>query len=139
MIHASPLPPPPMRRKPRDAEHGLQCRCVRWLRLQYPKLRPLLFAIPNGGLRSKATAGRLKGEGVVAGVADMMLAVPSHPWHGLFIEMKTEEDGSRQSLAQREWQTAVEAAGYRYVVCRSLDGFMLSVNEYLKTIKPFKR
>jgi hypothetical protein len=58
-----------------------------------------LFAIPNGGERNKAVAGKLKAEGVKAGAWDLILPVhkqrrshfngPSNVvWHGLIIEMK---------------------------------------------------
>ena len=36
--------------------------------------------------------------------------------------MKT--DKGRQSPEQKQWQEMVEAHGYRYRVCRSLDEFM---------------
>lgn len=46
------------------------------------------FAIPNGGFRHPAVAGRLKAEGVKRGPADIQCAVPCRHFHGLFIEMK---------------------------------------------------
>ena len=42
---------------------------------QEPKLA-LLYAVPNGELRSKATAAKLQKMGVKAGVPDMCLPVP---------------------------------------------------------------
>lgn len=123
----------------REEEHNIQCACVRWFNLQWPQYRGLLFAIPNGGARSKATAGKLKAEGVVAGVADLILLVPKcvkakdDGWyntiHGLCIEMKTAK--GRQSPEQKGWQEMVEAHGYKYAVCHSLDEFMAVVNGYL--------
>ena len=126
----------------RDEEHQLQCACVRWFAYQYPQYKGLLFAIPNGSYRTKATAGKLKAEGVVAGVADLILLVPRRleigqcggiPWyriyHALCIEMKTAK--GRQSPEQKEWQAKVECEGYKYAVCRSLDEFMAVVNGYL--------
>lgn len=132
-------------------EHNIQCACVRWFNLQWPQYRGLLFAVPNGGARSKATAGKLKAEGVVAGVADLILLVPRNTnpqktpygeicieidgqipeiwYHALCIEMKTEK--GRQSPEQKEWQAKVEVQCYKYAVCRSLDEFMAVVNGYL--------
>lgn len=118
------------RSKPHDEEHHIQCSCVNWFRYQYPEYWSLLFAVPNGGARSKATAGRLKAEGVVAGVADLLLFVPSGGYHGLCIEMKTKT--GRQSDSQKAWQAAVKRQGYKYEVCRSLDEFIKIVNEYLE-------
>ena len=72
-----------------DPEHQLQCACVRWFRYAHADLSPLLFAVPNGGRRDHITGARLKAEGVVAGVADLLLLVPSQQHHALCIEMKT--------------------------------------------------
>ena len=117
------------RRKPRDEEHRIQCACVKWFNLQYPEYRGLLFAVPNGGARSKATAGKLKAEGVVAGVADLILLVPSGAFHGLCIEMKTPK--GRQSDVQVEWMHLVWEMGYDYALCRSLEEFIEDVRTYL--------
>ena len=89
----------------REEEHNLQCACVRWFNYQWPEYRGLLFAVPNGGARSKATAGKLKAEGVVAGVADLILLVPKQWAFALCIEMKTEK--GRQSPEQMELQRKV--------------------------------
>lgn len=110
-------------------EHKLQCACVQWFNLQHRDLRGLLFAVPNGSYRSKATAGKLKAEGVVPGVADLILLVPKQWAFALCIEMKTPK--GRQSPEQKAWQAIVEAQGYRYAVCRSFDDFTRTVNEYL--------
>lgn len=120
----------------REEEHNIQCACVRWFNLQWPEYRGLLFAVPNGGARSKATAGKLKAEGVVPGVADLILLVPrieegcKNMWHALCIEMKTPT--GRQSAEQREWQAKVESKGYRYAVCRTLDDFIATIEDYLR-------
>ena len=116
-------------------EHNLQCACVKWFAYQHPELAGLLFAVPNGGARSKATAGKLKAEGVVPGVADLILLVPHieegcrYMWHALCIEMKTEK--GYQSTAQMQWQAKVIYYGYKYAVCRSLDDFIATVEGYL--------
>lgn len=120
------------RKRPSDEEHRIQCACVRWFNLQYPEYRGLLHSVPNGGARSKATAGKLKAEGVVAGVSDLELKIARHGYHGLCIEMKTPE--GRQSPEQKQWQKKVETMRYKYVICRSLDDFIREVSEYLSTI-----
>lgn len=117
------------RKRPGDEEHRLQCGCVRWFRLQHADIGSLLFAVPNGGRRDKASGARLKAEGVVAGVSDLILLVARHGHHGLLIEMKTPK-GS-QSQQQRQWQKLAEKQGYRYVVIRSIEEFIQVVNEYL--------
>ena len=52
-----------MRGKPKNDEHRIQSACVRWFRLKYPKLKNVLFAVPNGGRRDAITGARLKEEG----------------------------------------------------------------------------
>lgn len=117
------------RRPPRDEEHRLQTACVRWFRLQYPRLRHVLFAVPNGGRRDRVTGSRLKDEGAVPGVADLILLKSNRRHGALAVEMKTPQGA--QSPSQREWQREAEAVGVKYAVCRSLEEFMDVVNEYL--------
>lgn len=113
----------------RHEESNLQQACVRWFRMQYPKLAPLLFAVPNGGARDVRTGRILKAEGVVAGVADLLLLVPSKEYHGLCVEMKT--GTGKQSESQKAWGQAVRAQGYGYVVCRSVECFVGLMKGYL--------
>lgn len=117
------------RRKPRDLEHKLQSSCVRWFRLQYPKMKHNLFSVPNGGKRDAVTAAKLKEEGALAGVADLILLKPNRFYGALLIEMKTKK-GS-QSDAQKEWQQKIINDGYNYVVVRSLEDFQSTIKEYL--------
>jgi hypothetical protein len=100
-------------------ESKLQRQCVQWFRLQFPQL--VLFAIPNGGRRGKVEAAIMKGEGVLAGVADLFLMLPSMEYNGLFIEMKT-PDG-KQSFGQREFERKAKENDYAYKICRSVDEF----------------
>lgn len=113
----------------RQREHDLQAACVRWFRYRYPVLAQCLIAVPNGGRRDAVTGAKLKAEGVVAGVSDLLLLVPRHGFHGLCIEMKTAT--GRQSEAQRRWQGQVERQGYRYVIVRSAHEFIAEVGSYL--------
>ena len=117
------------RKHPAEEEHRIQCACIRWYRYQYPKMRHNLFAVPNGGWREKATAGKMKAEGVLPGVADLILLKSNAHYGALLIEMKTRK-GS-QSEHQKQWQKQIEADGYKYVVCRSLEDFMREVKAYL--------
>lgn len=111
-------------------ESILQRNCVTWFRLQYPHLAQLLFAVPNGGGRSRVEAAIMKGEGVLSGVADLILLVPRGAYASLCIEMKTET--GRQSPAQKAWQHAAQEAGNQYVVVRSFEDFQEHVRAYLK-------
>ena len=112
-----------------ESESDLQARCVAWFDRKYPGYTQLLFAIPNGGHRSKATAWRLKAEGVRRGVADLFLAIPIMGMAGMFIEMKFKK--GKQSAEQLEFQKQVEGVGYKYVVCASETDFQETITTYL--------
>jgi len=113
----------------RNDESKLQKACVRWFQLQYPRYIRLLFHVPNGGYRTATTARNMKLEGVVAGVADLILLVPSRSSCGLCIEMKTPK--GRQTPRQKQWQEAVTAMGYRYEIVRSTQEFMNLIEQHL--------
>jgi hypothetical protein len=124
------LPPAPLakakRRPRRDEEHAEQVvffNRIRTLALNKPRYALAArstHAIPNGGGRSRAEAGRLKAEGVTRGVPDIFcrLAVPGH--HGLYIEMKKCQ-GGRVSDEQETWIEESRMLGYAAHVCRGAD------------------
>ena len=115
----------------KEQEHNLQVGCVRWFRLQYPKLAPLMFAIPNGGWRNATVAAKLKAEGVRAGVPDLMLACPAGQYHGLFIEMKNGKQG-RVSDSQEQMHEVLRGQFYRVEVVRTAEEFVRTVQDYLR-------
>lgn len=121
----------PTRKHPSSEEHDIQCACVKWFRYQYPKLRARLFSVPNGGKRDRTTAGKLKAEGALPGVSDLILLKSNAQYGALLIEMKTEK--GRQSPEQKEWQKAVcSDKEYKYTVCHSFDEFKKEIEDYLK-------
>jgi hypothetical protein len=113
----------------RNGEHQLQVECVRWFRLQYPKLAGLLFAIPNGGLRNIKVATKLKAEGVLPGVPDLFLAFPNGACFGFFIEMKFGKNDCTE--AQKIMQNILKFEGYEVVTCWSFDEFKNQIEKYL--------
>lgn len=112
------------------SEHNLQTGCVTWFRLQYPKLADLLFAIPNGGLRNKVVAQKLKDEGVLPGVSDLLLAVPMHGYHGFFIEMKY--GNNKLTKSQAEFLQNVSDFEYFTAVCYTFESFKAEIERYLE-------
>lgn len=102
-----------------------------WARLQsayYPALK-LLYAIPNGGKRAIKTAVALKRQGVKAGVPDMCLPVSRGNYHGLYIELKRQKGGT-VSEAQKAWIDALNAQGYKAVVCHGADEAIAEIKDY---------
>lgn len=97
------------------SESGHQKALFQWINTQneYPELR-LCFSIPNGGLRDKVTAARMKAEGAKAGVWDIFLPVPRGKYHGLFIEMKVGKNTLTKK--QEEFEKNLEE-DYYFAVC----------------------
>ncbi|RJX19015.1 MAG: VRR-NUC domain-containing protein [Desulforudis sp.] len=121
----------PLKGKAPALEHREQRALMAWAgwhEYGRPELR-LLFAIPNGGHRHPAVAGKLKAEGVKAGVPDLCLPVPKNGYHGLFIEMKA-PDG-RATPSQKAWQRLLTAYGYRAEVCHGFEAARKVIEDYL--------
>lgn len=99
------------------------------------------FAVPGNWITTFCSTQRrsaeqtgsrdIEGRRFTAGVADMILLKPSGGFASLCIEFKTEEKGSTQRETQKQWQKAAEAAGNKYVICRSFDDFRKEVISYL--------
>jgi hypothetical protein len=113
-------------------EHTEQCALFRWADIQQRRLPALslLFAIPNGGLRSKATAGKLKAEGVKAGVPDICLPVARGEYHGLWIELKAGRN--KPTTTQVAWHLRLSREGYRVAVCWGWASAREVIEEYLR-------
>lgn len=96
------------------SEHLEQVEFVQWFRMKYPEV--LIFAIPNGGYRSKILAGKLKAEGVVAGIPDLFI-----PEWGLWIEMKKAK-GGRLSENQKTIISILEKIdGHKVIVAHGFE------------------
>jgi hypothetical protein len=93
----------------------------------------LLYAIPNGGRRSRAVAGKLKAEGVKPGVLDLHLPAARRGYHGLWIEMKY----GRNDLTdlQRDFAADLQNEGHRVVTCWTRDQACEVLEWYLTGFK----
>jgi hypothetical protein len=92
-----------------------------------------LFAIPNGGYYlSPRAAGRLKAQGLKAGVPDTCLPVPRGRYAGLWIEMKRRDAvPSDTKPEQRKWHEALRSMGYRVEVCKGWEAAWAVLMDYL--------
>lgn len=90
------------------SEHLEQREFVSWFRKAHPSVR--IFAIPNGGARSIATAARLKAEGTSAGVPDLFI-----PAWRVWIEMKRAKGGVL-SAKQKDWRDYLVGVGHTVIV-----------------------
>lgn len=127
-------------------EQDLQIRCVRWFRVTYPEFARLLEHPKNEVSSGNRTEGAIaKAEGVQAGVADLILHVPSRTfmsngvpveesftYHSLAIEMK--KKGGYQSKEQKLFQRYFEAAGNQYNVVKSFEDFQAVVRGYMSGV-----
>jgi len=129
----------------RITEHDHAVVVARWAEIMgRGPIRPLrhLYAIPNGGLRSKATAGKLRAEGVRPGVSDYHLPVAAggpdgrQLFNGLFLELKPR--GGVLSPAQKAWLAAMAEEGHYAVVAWEADAAMEALLDYL-TVFPGAR
>ena len=93
-----------------QSEDALQQKCIFWFHNTYPKLRGLLFAVPNGGARDGKQGKLLKLTGVVSGVSDLMLLYNGRPY---CIELKKDEEASL-SPKQKKWRDKVEKQNIDY-------------------------
>lgn len=114
------------------SEHDEQAAVIEWCHLMAGRNLDygMIFAIPNGGMRSKATAGKLKAEGVKPGVPDLMLPVPKGIYAGMFIEMKRRKGGT-VSAEQKDWTSFLGSMGYKCVVCRGADEAKAAILDYM--------
>lgn len=122
---------PKPRRRRTDSEHREAVALMQMVRAHErdcPELE-LFYAVPNGGDRRKATAGKMKAEGQRAGVPDYALPVPRHGFHGLYIELKTATGAP--SREQRQWLQRLREQGYRAEVCHGWREAWAVLRDYL--------
>jgi len=119
-----------------DSEHDAQVAVFQWIDAnmdRYPALRTA-FAVPNGGHRFAATAGKLKREGVRAGVPDMFVLSPrahaGNLYHGLAIELKVGKN--KPTEAQVRWISDLRYFGYMAIVCWGAQAAIDTIKHYLE-------
>ncbi|NIQ92405.1 MAG: VRR-NUC domain-containing protein [Deltaproteobacteria bacterium] len=109
-------------------ESVFQAQCVEWYRLQYPDM--IIFAIPNGGYKLSAQlAYRFKAMGVLKGVPDLFVPHARNGYNGMFIEIKLPT--TRATREQDEMHAVLKEENFRVEICRTIDEFIRTVQEYL--------
>lgn len=119
------------RKTPGPSEHDEQKAVFEIAALhetKWPELQ-LLHAVPNGGHRHKATAVRLKAEGVRAGVPDIDLPVKRGKYTGLHIEMKVWPN--KATPEQKAWLKALRGQGRYCTVCYGANEAWAIIMRYL--------
>jgi hypothetical protein len=105
----------PRHERDRNAEAKRQASIVEYVRWVAPHI--VIFAVPNGGLRTKAEAARLKWTGVLAGVLDLVLLLPDARC-GLW---ETKTPRGRLSEDQQHFIIRLMALGHRWAIVRDID------------------
>ena len=89
-----------------------------------------IYHIPNGGVRSKSEAARLKSQGVKPGVPDLCIPVARGKYHSLYIELK--DDGGKPTKQQIEWIYRLREEGMCAWVCVGVDNALELIRRYLE-------
>lgn len=121
-------------RAPRLDREGLeQAALISELRARMPKVADLIYHVPNGGHRHKSVAGKLKQQGVVAGIPDLVLTMARGGYFGLYIEFKaTPPNDADVSPAQHERIRKLNEQGYLAIVCRGHFDAVEAIRAYLR-------
>lgn len=126
----------------KESEHNIQASFVDWVLWEYRNdstfIRPLFFAVPNGaylGGKSPVTFAKLKKEGFLQGVADLLYLQPRGEWSYLALELKTPERKRSKdrglSEAQTEFLSAVGLSGGLPLVCYGVDEAIEYFRDYM--------
>lgn len=124
-----------VRRKRVDyKEDRLQIGCKYWFDCQYPQWKLLLHHSPNEGklMQHDRAGAKRKAMGMRAGFPDFIFLKPNKFYAYLAVELKSAK--GRQTEKQKAYEAMVEQNGGKYVVCRSLEAFMATMNDYIKDI-----
>lgn len=101
-------------------EDKIQADCVKWFRNNFLKYRRQLFAVPNGGLRDKRTAQKLKQTGTVPGIPDLIFVNNKKT---VFLELKTKTGST--STNQKLIHSTYKNEGFPVYIVRSIEQFQM--------------
>jgi len=108
-----------------------QAWLIQWIKREAPPEARALFHIPNGGGRSKLQGARMKLLGVQPGVPDLFLPVVRHPYHGLWIEMKSLDPRRGPTSEQKDWLLYLDGQGYKTALCAGFEAARDAILAYL--------
>lgn len=102
-------------------EIQIQAACYLWFHNEFPADRGLL-CYNLGNSKNAIDGNKNKALGLQAGRSDLVYYYNSK---ANMIEMK--DSTGKQSEKQKEWQSKIEAAGFKYHIVRSLEEFKLLI------------
>ena len=98
----------------KNGEAHIQAAIVHWFRLVAPNC--LIFAVPNGGYRTKPEASRLKWTGTLAGVSDLVIVDE----HGLVYFLEIKQAGEQLSDSQKDFKALCRKNRWPFDVATSV-------------------
>lgn len=107
-------------------EDEIQAGIVEALRIAFPRL--VVAAIPNGGSRPVREAAALVRGGVLAGMPDLVVALPS----GKVCWIETKTEVGRVSEAQKHIHAGLRAIGHTVAICRDITVAVAFVRSQLR-------
>ncbi|HCB3859264.1 TPA: VRR-NUC domain-containing protein [Escherichia coli] len=117
-----------------NCEHFEQVFIFDYFERKHPDIYELLHATPNGGKRSKSTAGKMKAEGQKKGYPDMSLDKACGIYHGMRIELK-EPNGKAPTKEQIAWMRRLREEGYYVVLAYGAEQAITAILEYISLKK----
>jgi len=108
-------------------EYQIQIALVTRLKLMVRK-DVLFFHCPNGEIRDKRTAAKLKAMGVLPGVADLLFFWNDGGLRGLFLELKARK--GTQSPVQRIFEDRSTFLGIYYECADNIDAAVRILTQY---------
>jgi len=123
-------------------EEQNQVAFVKWFRLQYPELSPLLNISSIGENVGPRRMARLKEMGLTPGYPDLFFALPAkvliglHPvyFHGLYIEMKTKT--GRITKEQTYVHERLRSVMYDVEIARDWEEAKNIITNYINACNP---
>lgn len=112
-------------------ESNLQAQCVKWVRNDLKLPYGTFFSVPNEGIRSPKFASRLKAQGLIGGVPDLVLLTKGR---AVFFELKAEK--GRLSEKQKLVINNLEKEEFKVYIIKDLETFKKNVYFELNINKP---
>ena len=107
-------------------EIQIQAACYLWFHNEFPADRGLL-CYNLGNSKNAIDGNKNKTLGLQAGRSDLV-----YYFAGKANMIEIKDATGRQSEKQKEWQWLVEANGFKYYICRSLEEFKVII-EHIRT------
>jgi len=116
-------------------EQKLQLECSKWLKkFLYESGEPqLYYHVPNERKATMAQMARLKAQGVLSGVSDVVLPLRSGEFSGIYCELK--KAGGSPSKEQKQFLNSVAKEGYLAIVVNDLATFKEVFTYYIEQRK----